>query len=61
MAEEEEEFQEETDEEFFGSVGQVVDRASLPDAILTASRRPPLEAVVCRSNPHASPVARRGG
>ena len=46
MAEEEEEFQEETDEEFFGSVGQIVDRASLPDAILTASRRPPLEAVV---------------
>ena len=46
MAEEEEEFPEETDEDFFGSVGQIVDRTSLAEAIVTASRRAPLEAVV---------------
>jgi ATP-dependent Clp protease ATP-binding subunit ClpC len=46
MAEEEEEFPEETDEAFFGSVGQIVDRTSLPEAIVTASRRAPLAAVV---------------
>jgi ATP-dependent Clp protease ATP-binding subunit ClpC len=46
MAEEEEEFPEETDEAFFGSVGQIVDRTSLPEAIVTASRRAPLAAVL---------------
>jgi ATP-dependent Clp protease ATP-binding subunit ClpC len=45
MAEDEEEF-EETDEQFFAGVGQVVDRASLPETIITASRRTPLEAIV---------------
>jgi ATP-dependent Clp protease ATP-binding subunit ClpC len=46
MAEEEEEVYEETDEDFFRSVGQVVDRSSLPEAIVTGSRRAPLEAIV---------------
>ena len=44
------------------AVGQVVDRASLPDAILTASLPPSYSRRSSgRSNPHASPVARRGG
>jgi ATP-dependent Clp protease ATP-binding subunit ClpA len=46
MAEEEEEVYEETDEDFFRSVGQVIDRTSLPEAIVTSSRRAPLEAIV---------------
>ena len=46
MAEEEEEFPEETDEAFFGSVGQIVDRTSLPDAIVTASRQSALAGIV---------------